>query len=64
MDMAMKELQNAKERTADDWAQLFHDSNQGFILQEIIQPTGSDLAIIVASWEGETTFSTPDVEEQ
>ena len=60
----MKELQNAKERTADDWAQLFYDSNQGFILQEIIQPTRSDLAMIVASWEGETTFPAPDVEEQ
>jgi hypothetical protein len=49
-DMAMKEVQNAKERDADDWARLFETADRRFVLREIREPDGSDLAIIVAEW--------------
>lgn len=54
----MKEIQNAKERDAEDWARLFHDAHPDFKLQEIITPPSSDLAIIVVSWEGKPKFAT------
>jgi hypothetical protein len=49
-DMAMKEVQNAKERDADDWAGLFEMTDRRFVMREIREPKGSDLAIIVAEW--------------
>ena len=48
--MAMKEVQNGKERDEDDWARLFQKADCRFVLKEIRQPDGSDLAIIVADW--------------
>lgn len=53
----MKEIQNAKERDAGDWARLFHDAHHQFKLHEIITSKSSDLAIIVVLWEGEPTIS-------
>lgn len=52
----MKEVQNAKERDAGEWARLFHDAHPQFKLQEIITPPSSDLAIIVVLWEGDPGF--------
>ncbi|KAF7508286.1 hypothetical protein GJ744_009431 [Endocarpon pusillum] len=49
-DMAMKELQNAKERDAGEWARLFETADPRFFMREIREPAGSDLAIIVAEW--------------
>lgn len=48
--MAMKELQNAKERDAGEWARLFEKGDHRFFMREIREPAGSDLAIIVAEW--------------
>lgn len=48
--MAMKEIQNGKERDADDWAAVFHMADARFVLKEIRQPEGSDLALIVVEW--------------
>lgn len=48
--MAMKELQNAKERDAGEWARLFETADPRFVMREIREPAGSDLAIIVAEW--------------
>lgn len=47
-DLAMKEVQNAEERDADDWAGLFVTADRRFVLRDIIEPEGSDLAIIAA----------------
>ena len=54
----MKQVQNAKERDASDWARLFHDAHPQFKLQEIITPPSSDLAIIVVLWEGKSDTPT------
>ena len=57
-DLVMKQVQNAKERDASDWARLFHDAHPQFKLQEIITPPSSDLAIIVVLWEGKSDTPT------
>ena len=54
----MMEIQNARERDADDWARLFQEADPRFRLDEIKSPPASGLAIIVAFWEGETYSST------
>ena len=46
----MKEIQNARERSAEDWAGLFKAAHPGLELQSIKRPPRSDLAIIVAQW--------------
>ena len=48
----MKEIQNAKERDAEDWTRLFKMADCRFLLREIREPEGSDLAIVVAEWVG------------
>ena len=55
----MKEVQNARERNADDWARLFREADPNLRLLEIRSPPSSNLAIIVAGWEGTTSFSAP-----
>ena len=50
----MKQLMNAKERDADDWAALFDAADSGYKLQSISMPPGSKLAVVVAIWEGES----------
>lgn len=50
----MKELLNAKERTSEDWKQLFHDADPRFKLLQIKKPPASELSIIEFSWEWET----------
>ena len=49
----MKEIQNAKERDGEDWAQLFQSEDPRFRFRGIKNPPESTLAIIEASWEGE-----------
>jgi hypothetical protein len=49
----MKELLNAKERTSEDWKQLFHDADPRFKLSQIKKPPASELSIVEFTWEGE-----------
>ncbi|KAL9123433.1 MAG: hypothetical protein Q9187_000003 [Circinaria calcarea] len=51
-DLAMLELQNAKEREEGDWAQLFRDADPRFRFVGVKQPPFSKLGIIEAAWEG------------
>jgi len=51
----MKGIQNAKERDADDWEQLFTAADSGFKFQGIMKPSESILSMIYASWDGDTT---------
>ncbi|KAI9729773.1 MAG: hypothetical protein M1818_008387 [Claussenomyces sp. TS43310] len=55
-DIAMKEIQNAKERDFDDWTELFEKADSRFRFRNIIQPPGSILSMIDASWDGEAAF--------
>ncbi len=49
----MKELLNAKERTSENWKQLFHDADPRFKLSQIKKPPASELSIVEFTWEGE-----------
>ncbi|KAL9620550.1 MAG: hypothetical protein Q9160_004911 [Pyrenula sp. 1 TL-2023] len=51
-DLAMKGIQNAKERDADDWARVFRDCDAGFEFQGIQKPPESTLSFISATWKG------------
>ena len=51
LDMAMKQLLNAKERSAEDWIQLFQEADPRFLLAQISKPQLSELSIIEFSWE-------------
>ena len=53
-DLSMKQLLNAKERDAEDWASLFKAADPGFRLQRIQMPKESKLAIVEVIWEGES----------
>ncbi len=53
LDLGMKELLNAKERTSEDWKQLFNDADPRFRLIQIKKPPASELSIIEFAWEGE-----------
>ena len=50
-DLAMKEIQNAKERDAEDWRKLFESADPCFAFCGVKQPSHSTLAIIEAVWE-------------
>ena len=50
----MKQLLNAKERDAEDWAALFKAADSGFRLQRIQMPKESKLAMVEVIWEGES----------
>jgi hypothetical protein len=52
----MKGIQNAKERDATDWVQLFASVDPRFKSLEIKSPKGSFLSMICVTWEGEDTF--------
>lgn len=52
----MKGIQNAKERDATDWAQLFESVDPRFKHLEIKSPPGSFLSLICVTWEGEDTI--------
>ena len=49
--MAIKQLLNAKERSAEDWVQLFQEADPRFRLTQINKPELSELSIIEFSWE-------------
>ena len=48
----MEEIQNARERSADEWAQLFQDAHPQLQINSIQYPRQPTLAIIVAEWMG------------
>lgn len=54
LDIAMKQLLNAKERSADDWAELFHKADPGFQIVQIKKPRLSKLSIIEFCWKNKT----------
>ena len=45
-DLAMKAIQNAKERDAEDWKILFQTADERFKVGEIGKPEGSNLSLI------------------
>ncbi|KAJ5372865.1 hypothetical protein N7517_004871 [Penicillium concentricum] len=51
-DMYMLALQNAQERTPDDWKYLFRDTDSRFNVTRISQPSKSYLSIVEVTWEG------------
>jgi hypothetical protein len=51
-DMYMLAFQNAKERTAKDWASLFETADPRLKLTRVVQPARSSLAIMEVIWEG------------
>ncbi|KAL6721260.1 hypothetical protein ACLMJK_000362 [Lecanora helva] len=52
MDLAMLEMQNARERELDDWAALFREADSRFEFLDGEQPAGSRLYILKARWGG------------
>lgn len=50
MDVAMMTLQNAQERDKDEWVSLFKCADERFTFAGVTQPEGSDLAVIVFTW--------------
>lgn len=50
--MYMLGLQNAQERTPDDWKSLFRDTDSRFKVVRISQPSKSYLSIMEVTWEG------------
>jgi len=57
LDLGMKELLNAKERTSEEWKQLFHDADPRFRLVQIKKPPASELSIVEYIWEGENSIT-------
>ncbi|KAJ6191670.1 hypothetical protein N7519_001691 [Penicillium mononematosum] len=51
-DMYMLGLQNAQERTPDDWKSLFRDTDLRFKVMRISKPSKSYLSIMEVTWEG------------
>lgn len=49
-DMYMLALQNAKERTVEDWASLFKEVDTRFQLTKTHQPPKSALAVLEVTW--------------
>lgn len=50
----MTTLFNARERTAEEWKDLFAKADPRFVLKQIIEPKGSALAILEAVWMGDS----------
>lgn len=48
----MKEIQNAKERDAEDWTALFAQVDPGLKFEGVKIPEGSTLAMVSAVWVG------------
>ncbi len=47
----MMAMVNARERGADDWADLFREADERFKFIGIRKPPGSQLAFIEVTWE-------------
>ncbi len=43
---------NSRERSLDDWKQLFQEADSRFEFVRVEEPRGSALAIIEARWTG------------
>lgn len=52
MDLQMMTAFNAKERTKDDWVDLFHEADKRLVVKQFLQPRGSNLALIEVVFEG------------
>ncbi|KAI1358363.1 O-methyltransferase-domain-containing protein [Xylaria arbuscula] len=52
-DLSMTALFNARDRTAKDWKALFAEADSRFVLESVIQPTGSALAMMDLRWNAE-----------
>ncbi|GAW10668.1 hypothetical protein ANO14919_000020 [Xylariales sp. No.14919] len=50
-DLNMAAMFNGRERSASDWKELFAAADPRFVLEGIIEPRGSALAIIHSSWK-------------
>jgi hypothetical protein len=48
----MLEIGNAKERDIDEWKCLVEQADRRFVLKGMVQPPGSDLAILEVEWQG------------
>lgn len=53
MDLFMQVTVNAREREADDWAQLFKQADARFKCNRVWCPEGSRMSFIEAEWTGE-----------
>ncbi|KAL9034827.1 MAG: hypothetical protein Q9214_006866, partial [Letrouitia sp. 1 TL-2023] len=51
MDISMKQILNARERSAEDWSRLFNEADPRFQLVQIKRPQLSELSIIEFSWQ-------------
>ena len=51
LDMAMKQLLNAKERSAEDWIRLFQEADPKSQLTQMSKPQRSELSVIEFGWE-------------
>jgi SAM-dependent methyltransferase len=51
-DLAMWELQNSKERTVEDWRDLFAMADTRFKLSKVVKPPNANLGILEVTWEG------------
>ncbi|KAF4628593.1 hypothetical protein G7Y89_g9561 [Cudoniella acicularis] len=51
-DLGMKQLLNAKERSKEDWKELFKTADERFTFQYISKPHMSELSLVVFEWRG------------
>ncbi|KAI0100071.1 putative O-methyltransferase [Nemania sp. FL0031] len=51
MDVTMMEIGNAKERSLDEWKHMLSQADRRFHLKEVVQPPGSNLAILEVEWQ-------------
>lgn len=52
-DLSMTALFNARDRTAADWKNLFSEADSRFVLESVIQPPGSALAMLDLRWKAD-----------
>lgn len=52
IDLNMLCILNARERDADEWGSLFAEPDPRFDFQGVKRPSGSNLAIMEAIWNG------------
>ncbi|KAI0595332.1 Sodium:solute symporter family-domain-containing protein [Biscogniauxia sp. FL1348] len=53
MDLNMGAAFHAQERTVSDWEGILRNADARFVLQDVIQPKGSALAVVDVRWIGE-----------
>ena len=52
----MKQLLNAKERSLEDWKELFNEADERFKFVSASKPRMSELSLVVFEWEGPQQF--------